>query len=124
MKSRTHSILPLLIAVGFYTSILNASAGTLITEYEDQSSSASVQMGRMNGKVGIVVVFSGTDDLHYYATPEAAPAPHLALKITAQSEGLTFGDTIYPEYHYFNDPAKGKIEVYVGNFKVFLPITN
>jgi hypothetical protein len=42
MKSRTHSILPLLIAVGFYTSILNASAGTLITEYEDQSSSASV----------------------------------------------------------------------------------
>ncbi|MHC4467957.1 MAG: hypothetical protein ACYSUZ_01065, partial [Planctomycetota bacterium] len=88
MKSRTHSILPLLIAVGFYTSILNASAGTLITEYEDQSSSASVQMGRMNGKVGIVVVFSGTDDLHYYATPEAAPAPHLALKITAQSEGL------------------------------------
>ncbi|MFZ9033306.1 MAG: protein-disulfide reductase DsbD family protein [Anaerohalosphaeraceae bacterium] len=124
MKSRTHSILPLLIAVGFCASILNASAGTLITEYEDQSSSASVQMGRMNGKAGIVVVFSGTDDLHYYATPEAAPAPHLALKITARSEGLAFGDTIYPEYHYFNDPAKGKIEVYVGNFKVFLPIKN
>jgi thiol:disulfide interchange protein len=122
MKNKTHSILFLLIAAGFFTAVLNAFSGTLITEYEDQSSSASVQPARMNGQAGLVVVFVGTDDLHYYATPEAAPAPHLALKIAARAEGLTFGDTIYPEYEYFDDPAKGKIEVYVGNFKVFLPI--
>ena len=123
MKNRNH-LIPLFLAVAvFSTAILNASAATPITQYEDQSSSASVQPARMNGQSGIAVVFEGTDDLHYYATPEAAPAPHLKLKITAEAEDLTFGDTVYPEYQYFNDAAKGKIEVYVGNFTVFVPIS-
>jgi len=102
--------------------VFSASAGTVITEYEDQSSSVSLQPARMNGQPGIAVVFTGTDDLHYYATATAAPVPHLKLKVSAQADGLTFGPAVYPEYQYFNDPAKGKIEVYVGNFKVFLPI--
>ncbi|MHC5213461.1 MAG: hypothetical protein ACYSOO_02585, partial [Planctomycetota bacterium] len=83
MKTRNH-LIPLFLAVAvFSTAILNASAATPITQYQDQSSSASVQPARMNGQSGIAVVFEGTDDLHYYATPEAAPAPHLKLKITA-----------------------------------------
>ncbi|MBC8377605.1 MAG: DUF255 domain-containing protein [Planctomycetes bacterium] len=123
MKNRTH-LIPLFLAMVLCSiTVLNGSAATLITQYEDQSSSASVQVVRMNDQPGIAVVFEGTDDLHYYATPEAAPAPHLTLKIGTRAEGLTFGDTVYPEYQYFNDPAKGKIEVHVGNFKVFVPIT-
>jgi thiol:disulfide interchange protein DsbD len=98
-------------------------AKTLITQYQDQSSSASIQPARMNGQPGIAVVFEGTDDLHYYATSESAPAPGLELKITAQAEGLTFGSAVYPEYQYFDDAVQGKIEVYVGNFKVFVPVT-
>jgi len=99
-------------------------AKTLITQYQDQSSSASIQPARMDGKPGIAVVFEGTDDLHYYAAPETAPAPGMELKVSANADGLTFGKAVYPEYQYYNDPASGKIEVYVGNFKVFLPITS
>ncbi len=117
--------LPWLLSVGagLFLLVSNVSAGTVITEYADQSSSVSVQAARMNGQPGIAVVFTGTDDLHYYATATAAPAPHLKLKISAEADGLTFGEAVYPEYQYFDDPVKGKIEVYVGNFKVFVPIT-
>ena len=102
---------------------LNAPAATLITQYEDQSSSVSVQPARMSDTPGIAVIFEGTDDLHYYATAAAAPAPGMELTVSAQVDGLIVGNTVYPEYQYFNDAAKGKIEVYVGNFTVFLPIT-
>jgi len=121
MKNRT-CLIQLFLATIFAITVLNASADTLIIEYEDQSSSATVQPARMNGQAGVAVVFTGTDDLHYYATATAAPAPHLKLKISAKADGATFGPAVYPEYQYFNDPAKGKIEVYVGNFKVFVPI--
>lgn len=100
-----------------------APAKTLITQYQDQSSGASIQPAHMNDQPGIAVVFEGTDDLHYYATAETAPAPHLLLVVSAKADGLTFGNAVYPEYQYFNDAVQGKIEVYVGNFKVFLPIT-
>lgn len=101
----------------------NAFAETVITKYEDQTSSASIEPVRMNDQPGIAVVFKGTDDLHYYGTSEAAPSPGMELIITAAADGLTFGNAVYPEYKYFNDPAKGEIEVFVGDFKVFVPIT-
>jgi thiol:disulfide interchange protein DsbD len=100
-----------------------APAKTLITQYQDQSSSASIQPARMNGQPGIAVVFEGTDDLHYYATAEAGGVQLIQLVVSAKAEGLTFGNTVYPEYGYYNDPAIGKIGVYVGNFTVFVPIT-
>lgn len=122
MKDRRYSLYFLLSAI-LYLLPFQALGKTLITEYQDQTSSASIQAAQMNGQPGIAVTFEGTDDLHYYATPEAAPAPGLELKITAAADGLTFGQAVYPEYQYFNDPAKGKIEVYVSDFKVFVPIT-
>ena len=122
MKNRTR-LIPLFLAMAVFSiTVLNAPAATLITEYEDQSSSVSVKTARMNGQPGVAVVFEGTDDLHYYATSAAAPAPGMELKVSAKAENISFGDAVYPEYQYFKDAAKGKIEVYVGNFKVFLPI--
>jgi thiol:disulfide interchange protein len=120
MKNRTHFVIRLLFIA---TLPLHASAATIITQYQDQSSSASLQAVNINGKPGLAVIFEGTDDLHYYATASGAPAPHLKLKITAEADGITFGPAVFPEYQFFNDPAKGKIEVYVGDFKVLIPIT-
>ena len=123
MKNKAHLTL-LFLAISVFSIISDVPAATIITEYEDQSSSASIQPVRMNGQPGVAVVFEGTDDLHYYATPDVAPAPGLELTITAQAEGLTFGRAVYPEYQYFDDAVQGRIEVYVGNFKVFVPITS
>jgi thiol:disulfide interchange protein DsbD len=46
----------------------------------------------------------------------------MELKVSARANGLTFGSAVYPEYQYFDDAVQGTIEVYVGNFKVFVPI--
>ena len=89
----------------------------------DQTSAVRIEPAQVPGQSGISVVFKGTDDLHYYATPEAAPAPGLELKVKAVGQGVTFGEAIFPEYHYFDDPALGKIAVFVGDFSVFVPIS-
>ncbi|MEN8127165.1 MAG: thioredoxin family protein [Planctomycetota bacterium] len=120
MKKTVYLLGLLSVTAGLFL-VSDVSAKTVITEYQNQSSSASLKPAQMNDQPGIAVVFEGTDDLHYYATPEAAPAPHLVLKVSAKADGLTFDETVYPEYQYFNDAAKGKIEVYVGNFTVFVP---
>ncbi|MHC4386804.1 MAG: protein-disulfide reductase DsbD family protein, partial [Planctomycetota bacterium] len=122
MKNTIRLLLLVLIVASPSLLAGGAIAKTPITQYQDQSSSASVEPARMKGQPGIAVVFEGTDDLHYYATPEAAPAPGMELKVSAEAPGIMFGPVVYPAYSYFNDVAKGKIEVYVGDFKVFIPV--
>jgi len=123
MKNKSCLLLLAMTTAIFCLIAVESSAKTLIAQYEDQSSSASVQPARMNGQPGIAVVFEGTDDLHYYAAPEAGGVQLIELKVSAKAEGLKFGDTVYPEYHYYDDPAIGKTEVYAGNFTIFVPIT-
>lgn len=95
-----------------------------IVEFGEEYSRARVEFGQRDGRPGLLVQFEGTDDLHYYASEASAPAPGLELKIEAQAAGLTFGGAEFPEVSYFTDPALDKeIEVYVGNFEVFVPIT-
>jgi thiol:disulfide interchange protein len=122
MKVISRLTLIFLIGTSAFLFNLDALAKTVITEHKDQTSSASLQPAQMNGQPGIAVTFEGTEDLHYYATASGAPAPHLKLSITAEAMNATFGSAVFPEYDYFDDPVKGKIEVYVGNFKVFLPL--
>ncbi len=94
-----------------------------ITSYEQEWSRAYAVQARMGGQNGIAVVFEGTDDLHYYADPETAPAPDLNLQVTAESEKLEFGKPVFPEPKPFFDKGLNKtIPVYVGDFKVFLPV--
>ena len=112
----------LLLPFLFVSLAFSQTEFTEIARSGDQSSSARIEAAQLDGAPAIAVVFKGTDDLHYYATPKAAPAPGLELKITAKADGLTFGEPVFPEYHYFNDSAKGKIEVFVSDFKVLFPI--
>lgn len=102
-----------------------AAAGAVeIVRYEDESSRADIQPARMNDRLGLAVVFEGTDDLHYYARPETAPSPGLHLQIEARAEGIDFDKAVFPTWKMFNDPALGKVEVYVGDFVVFVPIAD
>ena len=122
MDRRIRLLWLIMPAVVFFLLTVAAPAKTLIAQNQDQSSSASIQPARMNGQPGIAVVFEGTDDLHYYAVPEAGGAQLIQLEVFAEAESLTFGTTVYPEYTYYIDPAIGKIGVYVGNFTVFVPL--
>jgi len=90
---------------------------------EMEFSSARLEPARMGPKAGIAVIFEGTDDLHYYAKSETAPAEGLELKIQAKSDAFSFGEVVFPKWHLFTDPLGSKIEVYEGNFSVFVPIT-
>ena len=93
-----------------------------LARYEKQFSSARIEAVRMGGKKGIAVVFEGSKDLHYYARSETAGAPGFQLKVTAESDDFQFGKAVFPKWTFFQDPAVGKVEVYAGNFQVFVPI--
>ncbi len=101
----------------------NVGASVEIAKHENQASSARLGPARMGNMPGIAVRFEGTEDLHYYAKAETAPAGY-RLKVEAKSDSFTFGDAVYPRWTTFFDKALNKgIEVYTGNFTVFVPIT-
>jgi thiol:disulfide interchange protein DsbD len=99
-----------------------APGATEIVRFEFEQSSAHLTPAQMEGRPGIAVVFEGTEDLHYYARPETAPAPGLELKIAATSADLQFGAAVLPAWTLFDDATGQQIQVYVGDFTAFVPI--
>jgi thiol:disulfide interchange protein len=98
-------------------------ASVEIARSGNEVSSARLEPARMGEQPGMAVHFEGTEDLHYYAKAETAPAGY-SLKVEAKSDSFTFGDAVYPQWTTFFDKAFNKgIEVYSGNFNVFVPIT-
>lgn len=99
-----------------------------VLRYEKEWSKVRIEGVRMPAPVGgedagIGVVFEGTNDLHYYARKETAPGGY-NLTVEAKSAVLEFGKAVYPTWGSFYDIAQKKnVEVYVGNFTVFIPIT-
>ena len=93
-----------------------------IVRYEDQYSRVHVEPARLGDRHGLAVIFQGTNDLHFYATEKTAPSPNLKLNVEATSETLHFDPAVFPRWGILDDPAIGRVEVFVGNFTVFLPI--
>ena len=93
-----------------------------LNRYENEHSFARLEPVKADGKVGLAVIFEGTNDLHYYAVKETA-AGGFNLTIKASCQGMTFSQPVFPKWSTFYDTAQQKdVEVYVGNFTVFLPI--
>ncbi len=95
---------------------------TEIVRSELEQSTAHLKAAQWEGRSGIAVVFEGTEDIHYYARRETAPGPGLELTITATADGLEFEKAILPAWKIVEDPTGRQVEVYVGNFSVFIPI--
>jgi len=95
-----------------------------LVKHGQEFSSAHIEPVHMDSKPGIAVIFEGTKDLHYYAKPETAPVPGLELKVEAKSDIFSFGESIFPKWKSFQEPAGKKIEVYAGNFTVFVPFSD
>ncbi|MHC4132241.1 MAG: protein-disulfide reductase DsbD family protein [Planctomycetota bacterium] len=93
-----------------------------IVSYLKEFSDAQIKPAQRNGQKGLSIIFQGSDDMHYYAKSETAPAPNLQLKIIADSNDFKFDKTILPQWDIFKDLTEKNVEVYVGNFKAFLPI--
>jgi thiol:disulfide interchange protein len=102
--------------------IVDTSTSVEIARYEQEHSSVRIAPTRIGPDAGIAVIFEGTDDLHYYAKSETAPAPGFELKIQAKSDDFEFGPVVFPKWSTFTDPLGKKVEVYVGSFNVFIPI--
>ena len=98
------------------------AAAVEMARYEKEFSSVRLEPARRNSQPGIAVIFEGTDDLHYYARSETAPAPGYELKVEAKSDQFDFGEALFPRWSIFHDPVGKQVEVYAGRFTVFLPI--
>ena len=93
-----------------------------ITGNQTELSSARLEAVRMGDEIGIAVVFEGTEDLHYYARKETA-AGGFNLEVRATSAEVKFGKAVFPQWKLFEDKTQNKeVEVYVGDFTVFVPI--
>jgi thiol:disulfide interchange protein len=102
----------------------STTAGIELARYENEFSTVHFEPARMDAHFGLAAIFEGTDDLHYYAKSETAPAPGYELKVKAKSDYFEFGDAIFPKWEIITDPVGNKVEVYAGNFTVFVPITS
>jgi len=100
----------------------NLATDVELARYEDEFSSVRFESSRMDKIFGLAVIFKGTDDLHYYAKPETAPAPGFELQVVAKSDSFDFGEAVFPKWVIFTDPVGSKVEVYVGDFTVFVPV--
>jgi thiol:disulfide interchange protein len=95
---------------------------TPIVRFEKERSSARLEPARRNGQPGLAIIFEGTEDLHYYARAETAPSPGLQLKVEAAADGVDFGPAVFPKWGTFRDSTGKTVEVYVGDFRVFVPL--
>jgi thiol:disulfide interchange protein len=102
--------------------VTDANTFVELARYEQEFSSVRLEHARMNSHFGIAVVFEGTDDLHYYAKADTAPAPEYKLTIQAKSNDFDFDDVVFPKWKLFEDPVGKQVEVYSGHFIVFIPI--
>ena len=100
----------------------NITTGIELARYENEFSSVHFESAQMDATFGLAVIFEGTDDLHYYAKPETAPSPGFELKVSAKSGNFSFGDAVFPKWKIFTDPVGKNVEVYAGDFTVFVPI--
>ena len=100
-----------------------AIEGIELVRYEQEYSSVRIEPVRMDQQPGVAVIFTGTRDLHYYARAQTAPASGFELKVSAKSDAFYLGDAVFPKWEIFTDPVGSKVEVYAGDFTVFVPIT-
>ncbi|HBG28477.1 MAG: hypothetical protein A2Y10_10745 [Planctomycetes bacterium GWF2_41_51] len=63
------------------------------------------------------------ENWHFYASEKSTP--EMSLKVNVQGQGLLFGEPIFPKAQpYFDKVTNQKLEVYSGNFSVFVPFTS
>ncbi|MDI6450839.1 protein-disulfide reductase DsbD family protein [Anaerobaca lacustris] len=111
----------------FGAAVFGAEGQTAIelARVDDEHSRVVLQVDPVDGRPHLAVAFAGTDDLHYYARSETAPAPQFNLRVRPSAEDAAFGEPIFPAWKMFYDVGLEKqVEVFVGDFQVLIPLTS
>jgi thiol:disulfide interchange protein len=91
-----------------------------LARYELEYSKVHIAPAKLDQAMGLAIIFSGTDKLHYYADATSG----VELKVTAVSKSFSFGKALFPQSIAITDPLGSRVQVYQGNFTVFIPIQN
>ena len=122
LKNSINSLLIVLLLCGSVFARDDSGKSIELVKYHDEVSQAHIKTVTKDGKAGVAIVFEGTEDLHYYAKEDTA-AGGFVLKVSLAGDGIVFGKAEFPKWTTFFDPGQQEdIEVYVGNFSVFVPI--
>jgi thiol:disulfide interchange protein len=71
----------------------------------------------------IQIAFTLAKGWHFYADEKTAPEG-MELKVDANGQGLVFGKSVFPKGELYSDKVTGKkLEVFSGNFSIFIPFT-
>lgn len=96
---------------------------TEFARLDNEYSAVKAVPGLYQDNRGIGILFTGTEDLHYYAKPPTEFQEGLELQIRAQAEGLDFGQPVFPTPSQIQDPALSQtVDVYAGDFQCFIPL--
>ncbi len=93
-----------------------------IVSNEDEYSNLTITPARLDSTPGLAFVFTGTEDMHYYADPLTAFDPAHVLNVQPSSDIFDFAKPVLPQSKMFKDPLGKSVEVYVGDFTIFIPI--
>lgn len=114
-----------LVLLGSLAHGKDGTEGIELARVDDEHSGVRLDVAQIDGQPHLAVVFAGTDDLHYYARSETAPAPPFNLRVRASAEGLQFGEPVFPAWEMFYDAGLEKeVEVFAGNFTVAIPLAS
>ncbi len=103
----------------------NGAEGIELARVDDEHSRVRLDVVRIDGRPHLAMVFSGTDDLHYYARSETAPAAPFNLRVRPSAEGIEFGEPVFPAWEMFYDVGLEKeVEVFAGHFDVTVPLVS
>jgi thiol:disulfide interchange protein len=99
---------------------------TEILKLEPDFSWARVHPAKQGNQSGLVVQFQGTEGIHYYAQqrPNGYDFDVSPLTVSATSERVTLGSAALPVPHTYRDTNfETDIDIYSGDFEVFVPFT-
>jgi len=118
------TIVTLFLTLVFAVDVLAAPPPSSVIKTDIVTITVEQQHSFVNpySKSALAIHFQLMEDWHFYASTKTAPGG-TNLKIKSLEEGLIgFSEPLFPQPHSYFDKSLGKkLEVYSGNFTVYLP---
>jgi thiol:disulfide interchange protein len=99
--------------------IQNGNVPVELARYEQEYSNVRIKAANQGERMGMAVIFEGTNGLHYYADDTVGKK----LQIKGNAKNIAFGvRSTIPQPATITDPSGSKVLVYAGNFTFFVPL--
>jgi thiol:disulfide interchange protein len=123
MQEKAAVILSLILIFAADGLAVSSAGGVIKTDVVNISLEKQHEVVGPNSRSALAVHFELKKDWHFYASAETAPGEmNLKLKPSAEKDFISFSEPIFPQPHLYFDKSLNKtLEVFSGNFTVFLP---